>query len=80
MRVDRDPAVNQDPIALLVPMLLQEPARLAGWALPGLATSPGTGRFWITIGCVAILAWRLGAPLAFTLRRSLRARTHRRSG
>jgi len=55
-------------------------ARLAGWAQPGLATSPRTGRFWITIGCVAILAWRLGAPLAFTLRRSLRARTHRRSG
>jgi hypothetical protein len=55
-------------------------ARLAAWTWPGLAASPSTGRFWITLGCAAILAWRLGAPLAFTLRtasqtiRSRRAR------
>ena len=59
-----------------VPLL----ARLAGWAWPGLAASPGMGRFWITIGCVTILAWRLGAPAAFTLRRFRRRRARRRSG
>jgi hypothetical protein len=42
-------------------------ARVAAWTGLGLATGPGTGRFWITTGCVVILAWRIGAPLVFTL-------------
>lgn len=43
-------------------------AHLAAWAGAGLATSPATGRFWIALGCTAILIWRYGTPAALTLR------------
>jgi putative peptide zinc metalloprotease protein len=47
-------------------------AHLVAWIGPGLATSPAGGRLWITIGCTVILAWRLGAPAAFSLRSAAR--------
>jgi hypothetical protein len=45
-------------------------AHVVAWAVPGLTTSPSTGKFWISLCCTAILAWRYGAPAAFTIRRA----------
>jgi hypothetical protein len=53
-------------------------AHLVAWTGPGLAASPAAGRFWITIGCTAILAWRVGIPLVFTLRSITRTARSRR--
>jgi hypothetical protein len=53
---------------------------LLAWDGPGLVTSPAAGRFWLSIGCTAILAWRYGLPALFTIRRAadaLRARQPR---
>jgi hypothetical protein len=54
---------------------------LVAWAGPGLATSPATGRFWLSTGCTAILAWRYATPAVFTLRRTAGTiRAHRATG
>jgi len=42
-------------------------SHLLAWIGPGLASNPATGRFWITIGCTAILTWRFGTPAILTL-------------
>jgi putative peptide zinc metalloprotease protein len=47
--------------------------RLVTWTGHGLTVSPATTRFWITVGCAAILIWRTGAPLVFILRKAARA-------
>ena|SRR5438105_3742808 len=50
--------------------------RLVAWAAAGLATSPATGTFWITIACIAVLTRRYGIPAILTFRAIRRAPRH----
>ena len=54
-------------------------AHLTVWIGPGLKDSPATSRFWLTLGCAAILAWRFGTPAMLALR-SAAHRSRRGSG
>lgn len=47
-------------------------AHLAAWIGPGLKDGPAAGRFWLTLGCAAILAWRFGTPAILALRSAAR--------
>jgi len=49
---------------------------LVAWAAAGLATSPATGTFWITIACIAVLTRRYGIPAILTFRAIRRAPRH----